>query len=67
MYEVHVTQINRWKKQAVEFIRSGFTSGQKKGNDSKENKLQDELYKQIGQLKVELDWIKKKVGFIDCS
>jgi hypothetical protein len=26
--------------------------------------LQDELYRQIGQLKVELDWMKKKVGIL---
>ena len=27
-------------------------------------KLQDELYQQIGKLKVELDWMKKKVGLL---
>ena len=28
-------------------------------------KLQAELYQQIGQLKVELDWLKKKLGYLD--
>jgi len=39
-----------------------FTDG--KGKQMKEkNLLIEELYKEIGQLKVELDWLKKKVGF----
>lgn len=28
----------------------------------KDEKLKEELYRQIGQLKVELDWLKKKSG-----
>ena len=36
-------------------------------NKSKQDgkKLQAELYQQIGQLKVELDWLKKKLGYFD--
>ena len=67
-YEVHVTQIHNWKKQAITFIREGFLSNRKgHENTAYGDKLNDELYKQIGQLKVELDWLKKKAGFINSS
>ena len=40
-----------------------FNGNRKKTEDNKD-KLIEELYKQIGQLKVELDWLKKKSGLI---
>ena len=60
-FEVHSSQIRRWKNTAVNGMPSLFNeaAGKEKGN---EDKLIDELYKQIGQLKVELDWLKKKCG-----
>lgn len=58
-YQVHATQIHLWKKQ---FTTEGPSIFQKaKDQEKAELKdLVDELYKQIGQLKVERDWIKKK-------
>ncbi len=63
-YEVHVSQITRWKKQAVERLPEVFSNKVEKDRLEGE-KLQGELYKQIGQLKVELDWLKKKSGLED--
>jgi len=61
-YGVHVTQITKWKKHVLQNISELFSK--KTDTDSQDQqKLQDELYKQIGQLKVELDWLKKKSGF----
>jgi putative transposase len=61
-YGVHVTQITKWKKHVLQNISELFAK--KVDTDSQDQqKLQDELYKQIGQLKVELDWLKKKTGF----
>jgi len=60
-HEVHPTQIAKWKKQAIEQIKEGFSSKQKRRQQDQEA-LQDELYNQIGRLKVELDWLKKKSG-----
>lgn len=60
-YEVHPTQIAKWKKQAIEQIKEGFTGKREKQGQDHEA-LQDELYNQIGRLKVELDWLKKKSG-----
>ena len=57
-YGVHPTQIAQWKKQVTEEIPRIFSM--KKVQDArKEEELRASLYQQIGQLKVELDWMKK--------
>ena len=58
-YQVHPTQVNQWKKQAMETIRSGFSSGKDK-SVSDEKKV-DNLYRQIGKLQVENDFLKQAV------
>lgn len=58
-YGAHSTQINHWKKQAIEGVTQSF-AGTRERRKEDQNDLIDELYKQIGQLKVELDWMKKK-------
>ena len=60
-YGVHATQINTWKKQALEIMPEAFSSKRKRSEAEQQN-LVDELYKQIGQLTVERDWLKKNVG-----
>ena len=58
-YGVHSSQITSWKKQAMDELKLVFFD--KRGKKNKLNEqLIEELYKQIGQLKVELDWLKKK-------
>jgi transposase-like protein len=58
-YEVHSTQINQWKKRLKEEGPSIFNlHGKKKLKNS--DKLQSALYEEIGRLKFELDWLKKK-------
>lgn len=58
-YEVHPTQLHLWKNQ---FKAEGPSIFQKTKDQEKAElkELVDELYKQIGQLKVERDWLKKK-------
>ncbi len=64
MYSIHTTQITKWKKQALDILVSGFGSGQKR--QEKENSdLMQELYRQIGRLKVEVDFLKKKMGIFE--
>lgn len=61
---VHSTQLNRWKKQALEGIPELFGDAHKETEAIKsgyEKQLQD-LYAKIGQLTTQLDWLKKKSG-----
>ena len=57
-YGVHPSQITQWKKQAVEEISTGFSGGRARRERSEEA-LVASLYQEIGQLKMELDWVKK--------
>ncbi len=59
-YQVHPTQIQNWKKIALESLPNIFSDKRRKENLSQE-KLIEELYLTIGQQKVELDWLKKKL------
>ena len=60
-YEVHPNQIGQWRKQLLEGLPSLFTNGRVKGAQNDEA-LQARLYEEIGRLKVELDWLKKKAA-----
>jgi len=60
-YGIHPTQAGRWKEEAVRGLEAVFSD--KRANELRDkDEMIEELYKQIGQLKVELDWLKKKVG-----
>ena len=60
-FGVHPTQINKWKKQSQNELPQIFSNRHEKREQDHEA-LQAQLYQQIGQLKVELDWLKKKSG-----
>lgn len=63
-FEVHATQINKWKKIAQSGLSGLFEDNRKKEHLRKlehRNKV-DELYKIIGQRDVELEWLKKKLS-----
>ena len=62
-YQVHPGQIRNWKATLKQGATDLFSGNRKKMKDNKEELIQ-ELYRQIGQLKVELDWLKKKSGLI---
>ena len=61
-YKVHPTQIVQWKKQLMDSL-PGIFSVRRKKEQQEQELLTNELYQQIGQLKVELDWLKKKSGY----
>lgn len=63
-YEIHPNQVVQWKKQAIDNLPEVFSTRRERDAEDGE-RLQGELYKQIGQLKVELDWLKKKVGMFE--
>lgn len=59
-YGVHPSQIAQWKKQALEELPQLFSSRREKAEQA-EAELKAALYQQIGQLKMEVEWLKKKV------
>jgi transposase-like protein len=62
-FEVHPTQINLWKKQLLDGSKQLFSCKHDKDMESVIQE-RDRLYMQIGQLAVELDWLKKKTGHL---
>ena len=62
-YGIHANQVNQWKKQAIESLPDIFSTRRVRVAEVEEE-LKGQLYQQIGQLKVELDWLKKKAGLL---
>jgi transposase-like protein len=60
-HQVHPVQISQWKKQLLDGLEGLFESGSASRQPDPE-KLQAELYEQIGRLQMELAWVKKKSG-----
>jgi putative transposase len=60
-YGVHPNQVTQWKKQVLEGAEDLF-SDRRAHTARDEEALRAQLYQQIGQLKVEVDWLKKKAG-----
>jgi len=58
-FSIHPSQIKDWKSEAQERLVEIFQTKGEKGTKYDE-KLVERLYQQIGQLQVELDWLKKK-------
>ena len=62
-YGIHASQVNRWKKEAIDLMPELFdnTSARKAKDIEKEK---DCLYQQIGKLQVEVEFLKKNTGHL---
>lgn len=60
-HELHPHQVAQWKKQLQQEARIVFEAGTSSGAGAVESH-EVELYEQIGRLKMELEWLKKKLG-----
>lgn len=61
VHGVHPTMIHTWKKHLVDHAEEIFQSGAK-ASSAEHEALQAQLYEQVGRLKMELDWLKKKAA-----
>ena len=63
-FRVHPVQVAKWRKAALEMLPELFVDGRtrKTRNGEAENAA---LFEEIGRLKMELDWVKKKAGLLD--
>lgn len=59
LYQVHPTQIGRWKKTLEDEAEKLFSDKRKKENQSKD-RLIEELYRVVGKREMEISWLKKK-------
>lgn len=63
-FKVHPMQIAKWRKAALELLPELFVDGRTRKTRN-EDADRDALYEEIGRLKMELDWLKKKAGLLD--
>ena len=63
-HAVHGNLVSQWKRKLLANIELVFTEGDDGQREDREALL-DDLYQQIGRLKVELEWLKKKAAQFD--
>ena len=59
-YGVHPAMVQQWKREFLDNTSTVFAT--KRGPKPEEHANEDALYGEIGRLKMELDWLKKKSG-----
>jgi transposase-like protein len=62
-HQVHPVQIRKWKKELLDGATSIFDDPRKREGDLKKQEQQESVLQQkVGQLVMENDWLKKKLG-----
>lgn len=65
-FNVHPTMITKWKREMLKNLPEIFSNGKKEKDKQMSNeKLVSILYEKIGELEVELDWLKKKSNILN--
>ena len=62
-FAIHPIQVGVWKKAAISAIHQFFALGKAKAKEELEDE-REELYKKIGKLEIENDFLKRKVGLL---
>ena len=60
-YDVHPAMVSQWKKAVLDSLESVFEGKRCKKKPEEDGFSKEQLLTQIGQLKVELDWLKKRL------
>ncbi len=63
-FGVHTSQVTAWKKRLLEGVPELFADGRRKRSED-EGASEQELFEQIGRLKMEVEWLKKKSAALD--
>ena len=64
-YRVNPSLVSKWKRQILEQGTVIFQPGSSKAPQQDQEGEEAKLYEQIGRLKMELEWLKKKSGLFD--
>ena len=64
-HAIHPIQVNQWKKQLLESASDLFGKGRKDKERGDQQTREAELFQEIGKLKMELEWLKKKSQLLD--
>ncbi len=64
IFGVHPNQISRWKREFLEGASEVFSKGSSRDRESELQRELDEAHRQLGQTRVELEWLKKKADAI---
>lgn len=62
-YGVHPNQIGQWKQVLIQHAVDGFSKSDN-SDEQRQQELTDKLHRVIGELKVENDWLKKKLNLL---
>lgn len=63
-FGLHGNMISQWKRKLLANVEQVFAEGNS-GEHDNQAELVDDLYQQIGRMKVELEWLKKKATQLD--
>ena len=64
-HKVHATQIHAWKRKVLEGAPELFERGRSGSREQEFKQREAELFEEIGRLKMELEWLKKKAAQFD--
>jgi transposase-like protein len=64
-FDVHANQVSTWRQTLVERAAELFEDGRSRKPGAETDATQEELYEQIGRLKMEVEWLKKKSAQLD--